>query len=279
MHSVIANILNRKDRGAPWVDGRHIALVLFGGVMVGARGAGALVALQEVGLTNAFDEIYTMSSGFINGSSFLSKQAREAAAFYYQELSGRKFLNPFRIWKVADIDYVLRVIEKKSLDVKTILQNETRLYCMLVNTSKEGRYEYLEVHNFNERDYHALLKASFSLRALAGGIVQIGEDMYRDIIKDDAITCFFEHILESEATDMLVIYNYPWQRNHIHKKFSHLNNGRIFEVSPAVNSRWVGFLEKFARFDTRSSILKRECQVFGDETKKIFGSAEPVSLI
>jgi len=128
MQPVIEHLLARKNKQVPVEDGRKIALVLFGGIMVGVRGMGALVALEELGLAHSFDYIYTMSSGFINASYFLSGQMTLGAAAYYQELSGKKFLNLLRFWNIADINYLMGVIKtKKPLNVDAVLSSKTKL--------------------------------------------------------------------------------------------------------------------------------------------------------
>src|SRR5580693_5441808 len=108
MHPVFDHIRARRgatrDATGSFNDGRKIALVLYGGIMLGVRGAGALRAFEETGLGNAFDEIYTMSSGFLNGLYFLSGQIADGLAVYSDEFSGKRFLNPRRFWKVADTD-------------------------------------------------------------------------------------------------------------------------------------------------------------------------------
>jgi len=279
IHPVIQALINRRGLKVPIQDGKKIALVLFGGLMVGARGAGSLVAMQELGLTNSFDEIFTMSSGFVNGSGFLSGQAQIVPSVYYDKLSGLKFLNPFKIWQIANIKYLFKIIKEYSINFGKILQCKTKLYSMLINLSKNEKSEYLEVHNFAESEYFNIIKASCSLRFIAGGKVQIGNDFYRDIIKEKAISDFFAHILESNATDIFVVYNYSWQKEFIHSKFPNLNNQRIYEFYPEFDESGFKLFPKFARFDTRKNVLKKQCQIFGDETKRIFGSTEPIKLL
>lgn len=279
MHPVIKNLLARKNKQVPTEDGRKIALVLFGGTMVGVRGAGALVALDELGLSQAFDEIYTMSSGFLNGSAFLAGQTKQAAATYYNKLSGRKFLNFFKFWKIADMEHLLKIIDEEKLDYGTILQNKTKLHNMFINVSKNGRAEHLEVHNFNEAEYRSLLEASLCLKYIAGGKVKIRDDYYRDIIADQAIADFFQNVLDSEASDVLVIYNYSWQKNYIRKNFPALNNQQVLEFCPDFDSIKSGPFQGFVRFETRGHILKNHCQMFGNQVKTLFGVSESVTLL
>jgi predicted patatin/cPLA2 family phospholipase len=279
MHPVISNLLARQNKKVPVGDGRNLALVLFGGTMVGVRGAGALVALQELGLTGAFDQIYTMSSGFSNGTSFLAGQAHLTAAIYYQKLSGSRFLNFFRFWKIADVEYLLRVVRETAFDVEKILESRTKLYNMLVNVSKNGRHEHLEVHDYGAKEFFDLLRASLSVKYIAGGSVKIGDNVYHDSITGKAVTDFFSHVLSGGATDILVIYNYAWQRDHVRKNFPRLDAGRVYEICPDAGTARGGFLQKLSRFETRARVLKEHCRLSGNETKRIFGSLEPVTLI
>ena len=57
MHPVIENIYNRRNKKVPVKDGRKIVMLLYGGVMSGMRGSGALISLHQLGLAHAFDEI------------------------------------------------------------------------------------------------------------------------------------------------------------------------------------------------------------------------------
>ncbi len=279
MPLVVEHLLARKNKSVPIGDGRKISLVLFGGVMVGVRGAGALVALEELGLSRAFDEIYTMSSGFINASAFLGGQIKKAAETYYKKLSGRKFLNFFRLWKIADMEYLLKVVDEEKLDFKTILQGKTKLQNMFINLSKDGRTEYLEVHDFREAEYRSLLEASLCLKYIAGGKIKIRGSYYRDIVADRAVADFFEHVLNSGATDVLVIYNYSWQTDYIRENFSKLDNQKVCEVSPDFDTIKSEFWQKMERFETRSAVLKNDCQMFAGQVKNLFGSSEPIKLL
>jgi predicted patatin/cPLA2 family phospholipase len=279
MPLVVEYLLARKNKSVPIGDGRKISLVLFGGVMVSVRGAGALIALEELGLSGAFDEIYTMSSGFINASYFLAGQMPLGASAYYQELAGKKFLNLLRFWNIADIDYLIEVIKiKKALDVQAVLSSKTRLRTWVCNNSQNSRLEFLEVHNFSREDYFGLLRASSSLKYIAGGEVKLGGDLYRDILKDIALEQFYSQILATDATDILVLYNYPWQQRYIHSKVKNIDFSRVCEVCLADESGSMEYLEKFQRFQTNSIKLMEYCQKAGDKTKLLFGSQETIKL-
>jgi predicted patatin/cPLA2 family phospholipase len=273
MHPVIKNILARKNLSVPVNDSRKICLVLFGGIMISVRGAGALTELDNLGLTYAFDEIYSMSSGFINASYFLSGQMPLGTRAYYEDFSGLKFLNPFRFWKFANIEYLMKVIQKiKPLNIKKILENKTELFTMVNNNSTKENYEFLEVHKFSPDEYWNLLRACSSLKYIAGGATQIGVNAYNDVYYDNALEDFLTHILKTDATDILIIYNYPWQQEHIHGKFSQLDQKRIFEICPSSDSKKNMWLQKARRFEIRAKILKLNAEKMVEEIRKIFTS-------
>lgn len=254
MHPVIENIRARRGKKAPFDDGRKITLVLYGGIMLGARGAGALRGLEELGLGNAFDSIYTMSSGFLNGSYFLSGQIAEAVAMYPEEFSGKKFLNRKRFWKVADTDYLMRVLsEKRPLNVNAALANPTKLYAMMINADK-GTQEYLEVHDYPPEEYFNMVRASASLPFVGKGTTKIGGVRYRDIFRDGNLSDMMNQVLGTDATDIFVLYNYPWQKEYVSKKTELTRqNLRAFEFCPCP--------EPMSRFETSAERLRRTAEL------------------
>ena len=68
LHPVTKSILQRRGQSAPFRDEKKIGLVLFGGAMLGVGGGGAVSALEDLGLSEAFDEIYVVSAGLPNAS-------------------------------------------------------------------------------------------------------------------------------------------------------------------------------------------------------------------
>src|SRR3989344_3659703 len=158
MHPVIQNLLNRAGKTVPIKDGRKIALVLFSGLMKGVRGAGAMIALEDLGLTNAFDEIYTFSCGFPNASYLLSKNIHLGSTIWHEEMSGNKFINFLKFWKIADIKKIIKVMQtKKPLNLKNIFQSRTKIYARLSNLTMRID-EYLEIHDAGKKNYFKLMK-------------------------------------------------------------------------------------------------------------------------
>jgi predicted acylesterase/phospholipase RssA len=131
--AVIAAIKARarnRSAGRNMADGRRIGLVIEGGGMRGVCSAGSLVALEDLGLTDIFDEVYATSAGAMNASYFLSRQARHGITMYYREMLTRHAVSFLRPWKVLDIDWIIdRVVGgRKRLQSEAILSSRTRLF-------------------------------------------------------------------------------------------------------------------------------------------------------
>lgn len=278
IHPVLRHVLDRRgNAGAPG-DGRKIVLVLFGGIMVAARGAAGLLAFEELGLTAAFDEIYTMSSGFANASYFLAGQMRAGASMYYQELSGFKALNVLRPWKLADMEYLMKVArELKPLEVEALLKSRTRLNTMVTKFPDLNAGVFLEVHDFDPEEYFGLLRACSSLPIVAKGFVHLKGQDYRDVFYDEALKHFMEKVMSVDATDVVVLYNYDWQRSYVRSGVD-MDQEHVYEFTPPFFAGKKEWFQKMTRFETRSWKLKKQARQFGDEVKKAFGSAEPVKL-
>lgn len=267
MHPVIQNLLSRRNKRVPIDDGRKIALVLFGGLMTCVRGAGAMIALEDLGLVHAFDKIFSVSAGFANASWPLGGESRLGTSIYYEDLSGRRFINMWKPWKIADINLAMYVAErKKSPCTEKIWQARTKLYTRLYNVD-EKRIEYLEIHSFDPGKYFDILKASILMRYFVPGAVGIGQYHYMDggLTSRDRKE-HMEYAYDSDATDILFVYNRPNQRK---KKFP--PSERIFEIMPPSGSR-LGILE------TRAEVLKQSCIEMGTVVKKTFGEEGTIDL-
>src|ERR1043166_4327319 len=93
-------------------DGRKVGLVVEGGAMRGVISCAALMALEELGLTEAFDEVYGASAGAVNAAYFLAGQAAWATTIYYQKINNTRFIRRFWHRKIVDIDDLFDCIIK-----------------------------------------------------------------------------------------------------------------------------------------------------------------------
>src|SRR5438876_6628116 len=94
----------RLRRGGSVVDGRKVALIVEGGAMRGVISCAALMGLEELGITEAFDEVYGASAGAVNAAYFLARQAAYATTLYYQKINNTRFIRRFWHRKIVDID-------------------------------------------------------------------------------------------------------------------------------------------------------------------------------
>jgi len=270
-HPVIEHLLKRRDKRVPIHDGRKIALVHFGGVMNGARGAGALLALQELGLAHAFDSIYGTSAGFANACFFLTGDMRVGASVYYEDLCSKEFLNLERVWDVVNIDYLLRLLrEEKSLDYEALSRSTTKLYARLLNLM-ERKTEYKLVNGMSPEELERVIHAAVSLPYLDPGAVEVDHVQYKDAGRVDAeANAVLEDILASDATDILVIYNYYEQFEEL-RRAGLLDSPRLYQIVPYAE-------EHFSRVCTNPRIVKNAALSMAGIVKSIFGSSADTEL-
>jgi predicted patatin/cPLA2 family phospholipase len=183
-----------------------------GGGMSGVAGAGAMIALEDLGFAHAFDAIYTYSAGFANASYLLGEETRLGTSIYYEDLIGKKFINPWRFWRVMDVGYSTNVMRQtKALPVASIMRATTQLYVRLWNVDAR-RTEYIEAHRFPGEQYLQLMAAASTRRYLSIGPVRLGASRYEDYDDSRDVPEHLGFAMDTDATDILVIYNRPDQR-------------------------------------------------------------------
>ena len=128
--AAIANIRRRcgKDSSSAG-DGRKLGLIIEGGAMRGIFSCGGGIALELLGLSRAFDEVYACSSGAINAAYFVAGQAAYSVSIYYDEVNNRNFINPLRLNNILNMDFLFDEVIKrrKPLDVERVLSSPSKL--------------------------------------------------------------------------------------------------------------------------------------------------------
>jgi predicted patatin/cPLA2 family phospholipase len=239
--------------------------------MTGIRGASAMISFQELGLSNAFDSIYCASAGFLNASYMLSGNPRVGTSIYYEELSGSKFLNFFRIWNIVNIDYLINIFRKeKQINIDNIWKSNTKVYVRIFNRKKH-RPKYIEIHNYRQEDFFQIAKASIAIPYLHPEAIKIGkiyckdgEFSHADNIQE------IDYALASNATDILVIYNKPEQKLVNIGLREILDVGhwdRVCEIYP--DKEW-----KLSRFERNTEKLKYACRQMGNKIMSEFGGRD-----
>lgn len=259
MHPVIEHLIARAGKSGPFSDGRRIALVLWGGIMRAVRGAGALVALETMGLNSAFDSIYAVSAGFPLGSYFLAGQTRLGTGLFYEELVSPKFLNRWRFWQGMEVPYLIAAMrEGKPLDTDAVLTSPTRMHVRVVNV-KTRELEYLEVHQVGKSAFWQLMHAAVSVPILHRHPAEIAGQNYIDTNLNGRLSEHMRYVLDTDHTDILVIYNAAIQR-----RMNLAEKTRVCELCPA--PAW-----RLSRFEDDPKALKAAGQQMADLACAAFG--------
>lgn len=241
---VIDSLLARRSAADPARardDGRKIALVFEGGGMRGVCSGGGAVALDHLGLPSMFDAVYATSAGVMNASYLLSGQAKLGIRIYYEDLTRRRFINPFRLWKIMDMDYVFDEVVKRSkpLDVPRLLSSHADFYVAMMDMN-QAESHLVDVKR-SKSDVLQTLKAATAMQVLYNRAVLVEN---RHCMDGGLLIPFPIHqAIADGCTDLLVL----------------LTNPLVFvEPAPRWHTRWL-----FNRFCTRSSRPVRK--IFADQ--------------
>jgi len=206
----VRNILRRKaerEAGQLKPVSQKTALILQGGAMRGVASAGAIIALEQLGFTRAFDAVYGASAGAINGAYFLAGQAAFGTSIYYQDIANRRFINLWRLRKIVDMDFLFEEIiaRRKRLDLRRVRENPTPLV-IVATDALTGREAVFCSHD-EEVDLLTALKASAALPILYPHPVRLKDRLYVDGGVVDAIP--IERAVRDGCTDLLVVLTVP----------------------------------------------------------------------
>jgi predicted patatin/cPLA2 family phospholipase len=182
---------------------RKLALIVEGGGMRGVLSAGSLLALDLMGFRACVDEIYANSAGGVNAAYFLSGQGILGIKVYFDLISNRKFINPWRILKIADIDFVYDHIvpQVRPLDEAAVRSSPTR-FLLSTTEIRSGRNVLIDARKASEPIAH-ILKASSALPVLYNKTVPLAGGLYVDGGLSDALPV--RQAIAAGCTDILVL--------------------------------------------------------------------------
>ena len=131
-------IRQRADRlagGGGRDDGKTLALVVEGGAMRAVQSAGGAVALARLRFGEVFDQVYTTSAGTMNAAYLITDQPDIGITVYYDSCASRRFINPWRFWRILDVDWLFDhvVRHEKPLDVSRLLRSPTRMFVTMLD--------------------------------------------------------------------------------------------------------------------------------------------------
>jgi predicted patatin/cPLA2 family phospholipase len=169
-------------------DGYKVGLAVQGGGLRGVVSAAMLTFLEDLQYADAFDEIYSCSSGSVNAAYFIMRRTWFPLSIYFDDLTTGDFLDFRRVLyqrAPMNLDYVFDDIlgKRKPLDYDFIIKAKQRLHVMV--TDIDG-LKPLDVCDFSSaEDLRSALMASAwlplatkgtrnfrGIRAIDGGVLQ-----------------------------------------------------------------------------------------------------------
>src|ERR1700675_4917890 len=185
----------------------RLGLVVEGGGMRGVISGGALIALERLGLTSVFDEVYGESAGAINACYFLAGEAAFGGPIYVEDLTSLRFINPLRRGKILDMDFLVDEVMTriKPLPVERVLHSRSRLFVSVTN-ARDGTGRVVDVTK-ETPPLLTLLKAPAAIIPLYNHRVLLEGVPYVDGGITDPIPV--THAISSGCTHILVVLTRP----------------------------------------------------------------------
>ncbi|TCO52330.1 putative patatin/cPLA2 family phospholipase [Actinocrispum wychmicini] len=129
------------------------------GVVSGAM----ITALEDLGYADCFDDVYSCSSGAVNGAYFVTRGTWFPLSIYFDDLTTADFLDYRRVLRgdgPMSLDYLFDVVlgSRKPLDYSSIVAAPQRLHVLVTDVDT---LEPLDVSDFESTtDLRSALRAS-----------------------------------------------------------------------------------------------------------------------
>jgi predicted patatin/cPLA2 family phospholipase len=211
-HPVVQTLRRRREEGSrpgARTDGRRVALVIEGGGMRGVVSAGMTAAIEQLGLSDAFDEVHGASAGAFNAAFLLAGQAAYLATLYQYGFGDPRFVSIVRALRggpAFDMDHVVNHVwtRQRPLRFDAILSSGIDLHCTATDADRATIVDLAELGS--QEEICCALRASGRLPWLAGGPVGFRGMRLLDATLAEAIPV---QVPRSSATDMLVLQTRP----------------------------------------------------------------------
>ncbi len=201
----------RRDAGSrpgERTDGLRVALAIEGGGNRSAYSAGMALALDEAGLTDAFDDVYGTSGGALNAAWLLSGEAqRWMRSWAWPEVAAARITDPRRMLRGGPLVDLRRLVHHvyesiTPMDFAAILANPIGFHPMATD-SRTGEAADLAPYVEDRLSLQTALRASACMPLLAGRPVRVGGRTYVDGGLSEGVP--YRTALAQGATHVLVL--------------------------------------------------------------------------
>ncbi|MET8846539.1 patatin family protein [Amycolatopsis sp. NPDC004625] len=210
VHPVLELISERMAAGSvpgARADGRRLALAIEGGSSRGTYSSGMVLALDELGVTPAFDAVYGSSAGALNGAWLLCGRSSTGVRTWWNPVVMRRIINPLHTLRgraVIDLEYLVHQVYSvlEPMDFPAILANPVTFH-PLATDADTG--ESTDLHPYLD-DVDAIkvaLAASSCMPVLAGPPIPMAGRRFVDAGVAEPIP--YRTALAQGATDVLVL--------------------------------------------------------------------------
>ena len=184
------------------------ALVISGGILMGAFGGGVVTALYEQGFAEVFDHVIGVSTGAPTAAYFLGGNPRLGASIYAEECCTKNFIDYLRWENVVDIGYLDRVFRGVTGKVvsESVHSSRTKLWISLTDMHTG---DPLHVHPESHEELHTALAGACRMPGVCSDEYLVRGRSVCDGALSDAMPLHFLHNLNPAPTHVLVVANYP----------------------------------------------------------------------
>ena len=180
------------------------ALIESGGGMASCYVAGVTYALAKN--FNSFKPDIVIGGSGSTGtlSYYVSGQSESIKNIWLNLLCNRKFINPFRFWRVIDIDYLIDDVFRKidPLNAEKIYQSSIE-YLISSTNHKTGKLEYFS--NKKKDDVFESMRASMAMPVAFNKYVKVNHKEYCDTDVSASVKINIEEALNLGVEKMIVI--------------------------------------------------------------------------
>jgi predicted patatin/cPLA2 family phospholipase len=207
-HPVLRLIAERAASGSlPGArdDGYRLAVGIQGGSMRGALTAGMALALHELGLTSAFDDVYGSSAGAIT-SAWLCSANPAGMRIWTDETLARALIKPGNLARkgrpVLDVETLIEQVYPTVMDFGSVLDSPLRLHPLATDV-ETGVSVDLRPCLTSARDLRLALRASCAIPVITRSPITLAGHRYFDSGLSESFP--YKTAMAQGATHVLVL--------------------------------------------------------------------------